>query len=64
MVALYHPRRQTWREHFAWLPNARRIVGLSPTGRATVEMLRLNRPGLMGLREALIAIGVHPPFNS
>jgi hypothetical protein len=25
-----------------------------------VEMLRLNRPGLMGLREALIALGVHP----
>jgi 5-methylcytosine-specific restriction endonuclease McrA len=63
-VALYHPRQQTWQEHFAWLPDARRLVGLSPTGRATVEMLRLNRPGLMGLREALIAIGVHPPFNS
>lgn len=59
-VALYHPRRQAWHEHFAWLPDARRLIGISPTGRATVEMLRLNRPGLMGLREALIALGVHP----
>ena len=40
-VALYHPRQHAWHEHFAWLPDARRLVGISPTGRATVEMLRL-----------------------
>ncbi len=57
---LYHPRQHAWQEHFVWLPDARRLLGISPTGRATVEMLRLNRPGLMGLREALIALGVHP----
>lgn len=60
MVSLFHPRRQAWNDHFAWLPDARRLLGISPTGRATVSMLRLNRPGLMGLREALIALGVHP----
>lgn len=60
MVPLYHPRLHEWHEHFGWLPDARRLIGVSPTGRATVEMLRLNRPGLMGLREALIALGVHP----
>lgn len=63
MTALFHPRQHVWREHFAWLPDARRLIGLTPTGRATVELLRLNRPGLMGLREALIAIGAHPPFD-
>ena len=59
-VPLYHPRQHAWHDHFVWLPDARRLLGISPTGRATVEMLRLNRPGLMGLREALIALGVHP----
>ena len=60
-VALFHPREHFWHEHFAWLPDARRLVGLTATGRATVETLRLNRPGLVNLREALIAIGIHPP---
>ncbi|WP_395751618.1 HNH endonuclease [Prosthecobacter sp.] len=59
-VALYNPRRQIWSDHFAWLPDARRLIGISPSGRATVETLRLNRSGLMGLRQALIALGVHP----
>lgn len=63
-AALFHPRQHLWREHFAWMPDARRLIGLSPVGRATAEMLRLNRPGLMGLRKALIAIGIHPPFDS
>lgn len=63
LAVLFHPREQLWREHFAWLPDARRLIGLTPTGRATVDMLRLNRPGLIGLREALIAIGIHPPYE-
>ncbi|MBE2286038.1 MAG: HNH endonuclease [Prosthecobacter sp.] len=60
-TALFHPRAQRWKEHFAWLPDARRLVGLTPAGRATVETLRLNRPGLVNLRAALIAVGIHPP---
>ena len=29
-VALYHPRRQRWSEHFAWKNYCTRIVGLTP----------------------------------
>lgn len=60
-VPLFHPRQQGWREHFAWNEDATLIVGLTPTGRATVEALHLNRPGLVNLRRALYAHGEHPP---
>lgn len=60
-VALYHPRRQQWHEHFSWNPDFTLIIGLTPTGRATIETLQLNRPGLVNLRRALVALGEHPP---
>ena len=61
IVLLYHPRRQRWRDHFAWNEDFTLIIGLTPTGRATVETLRLNREGLVNLRRVLYAMGEHPP---
>jgi hypothetical protein len=46
LVPLYNPRQHRWAEHFAWSADTLLIVGTSPTGRATVEALHLNRPGL------------------
>lgn len=60
-VALYHPRRQRWSDHFAWKDCCTRIVGLTPTGRATVDALQLNREGLINLRLILYAVNEHPP---
>jgi len=60
MAPLFHPRQHAWREHFMWSEDGQCIVGLTPTGRATVLLLRLNRPQLMNLRYALMVIGVHP----
>ena len=37
------------------------VIGRTATGRATVAALHLNRPELLNLRQALRAIGVHPP---
>ena len=60
-VTIFHPRQQRWPEHFAWSEDHLRIIGLTPTGRATVMLLHLNRASLLRLRRALIAINVHPP---
>ena len=60
-VGLFHPRRQKWSEHFAWSDDFMFIVGRTPTGRATVEELELNREGCINLRRALYAVGEHPP---
>jgi len=59
-VALFHPRQHVWWEHFSWSTDGLRIVGLTPTGRATVALLRINRQPLMNLRLALMAIEAHP----
>ncbi len=64
VILLYHPRKQKWREHFAWNDDYILIIGLTPTGRATVDALQLNREGLMNLRRILYAMGEHPPAES
>ena len=61
MVLLFHPRQQQWHEHFAWNHDCTLIIGLTPTGRATVEELHLNRPGVLNLRHLLLLVGRHPP---
>ena len=58
---LYHPRRHRWSEHFCWSEDALMILGLTPTGRATVERLALNRNGVVNLRGLLVLVGKHPP---
>ncbi|MEG3973951.1 HNH endonuclease [Microcoleus sp. herbarium8] len=60
-VDLYHPRQQNWQEHLSWNQDYTLIIGLTPIGRATVEILRLNREGLVNLRRILYAMGEHPP---
>src|SRR5436309_15286281 len=41
VVPLFNPRTQRWAEHFRWSEDGIRIVGLTPTGRATVAVLHL-----------------------
>ena len=60
-VILFHPRTQFWREHFRWVDGARRIQGLTPTGRATVERLRMNQPRVVVARALWVKAKCHPP---
>jgi 5-methylcytosine-specific restriction endonuclease McrA len=60
-VPLYNPRSQRWQDHFRWNEDFTRIVGVTPTGRATVGALQMNRPGVVNLRRVLFATGGHPP---
>jgi hypothetical protein len=59
VVRLFHPRRQRWRRHFTW--DGGELVGLTPCGRATVEVLNINAAHRVALRELLIEGGVFPP---
>lgn len=63
IVSLFNPRKQRWKDHFAWNENFTLIVGLTPTGRVTVEVLKLNRIGLVNQRVAFYISGDHPPQN-
>lgn len=60
-AALFHPREQSWSDHFAWSDDFTRVRGTTPQGRVTVEALQLNRAGLVNLRRVLAAAGAHPP---
>lgn len=52
MAPLYHPRLAAWSAHFTQHPDGS-VAGLTPTGRATVAALQLNRPLACALRRAL-----------
>jgi hypothetical protein len=60
-VALFHPRRDRWVDHFRWNRDATRILGRTRTGRATVQALRLNRPALVRARRVWVRHQLHPP---
>jgi hypothetical protein len=58
-VALFHPRRQRWSDHFRWEGVV--LVGLTPTGRTTVAALDVNRPLILAIRQEEAERGRHPP---
>jgi len=58
---LFNPRTQAWHEHFQWSRDGSEIAGLTLSGRATVEALRLNNEEIVAARLIWIAVGLHPP---
>jgi len=64
VVPLFHPRHQPWADHFAWTADGLRIVGRTPTGRATVAALRLDSdPDAITVRGYWVLAGWHPPAD-
>jgi hypothetical protein len=60
-VDLFHPRRQEWSDHFEWNEDFTQVRGKTACGRATISALKLNRPGVVNLRQLLLTVGLHPP---
>ena len=58
LTPLFNPRRQVWSDHFR-LDRAQ-IEPLTPEGRVTVFLLRLNRLESIAEREALIILRRYP----
>ena len=58
---LFHSRQHRWAEHFTWNEDFSLLLGLTPTGRATIDRLELNRTGVVKLRRVLYRAGEHPP---
>jgi len=59
-VPLFNPRTDRWTDHFAWDEDWQ-IVGLTPTGRATIAALDLNHPRRVRIREAEEWFDLFPP---
>jgi hypothetical protein len=56
---LFNPRLDRWTDHFRW--DDVWAVGLTTTGRATVEALQMNRPLALEIRREEAARKRHPP---
>ena len=56
---LFSPRQDEWNQHFAW--RGAILIGFSAIGRATIELLDINRPPRLIVRQTLIEEGVFPP---
>ena len=61
LALIYNPRQHKWSEHFQWNKDLLLLIGLSPTGRGTIEQLKLNREGVINQRRILRKSNLHPP---
>lgn len=60
-VRLYNPRIDNWNEHFQWNETETEMIGKTPVGRVTIELLQVNRQSNINQRELLRLVGLHPP---
>jgi hypothetical protein len=55
IVNLFHPRRSVWEDHFRVAGFS--VQGLTPVGRATVDLLQMNAPRRVERRTELVLAG-------
>lgn len=60
-VQLFHPQQDQWDDHFAWNEESSELIGLTETGRATIDALKINRSQLVRVRKMWVTLGEHPP---
>ncbi len=61
IVDIYNPRKQEWINNFKWSDDVLEMIGITSTGRVTIDELKLNRTELQNLRKLLANAGKHPP---
>jgi hypothetical protein len=61
IVPLFHPRKMSWDKNFTWNADATKMLGITPTGRATIDLLQTNRDGVVNMRRVLTIMNEHPP---
>ena len=61
IIEHFNPRKSIWTVHFKWSEDDLLILGETPNGRATIELLQLNRQQVVNLRQLLRNAGLHPP---
>lgn len=56
VTRLFHPRRDSWAEHFRWVGPV--LVGRTAIGRTTIDVLGINLPERVEHRRLLLLAGV------
>lgn len=65
-IHLFNPRQQQWADYFIWTADGLKIIGVTPTGRATCQRLDLNDEFhddgfIQTSRQVWVGVGLHPP---
>jgi len=63
-VKLFNPQQNVWSDYFRWNDDATELLGLTPIGQATINLLRINRLQMIRVRRMWVEMGEHPPSNS
>jgi hypothetical protein len=58
IVRLFDPRRDAWAEHFVW--REAELTARTAIGQVTIQVLAINAPDFLAVREALLAERVFP----
>lgn len=58
LVALFHPRQDSWEDHFAY--RGAILIGLTARGQATIKLLQINTVERVEMRAELMASGDMP----
>jgi len=59
-VSIFHPRRESWNDHFQFEWESGKIIGLTPAGRATVNRLQMNLPRHITARLLWVKLDYYP----
>ncbi len=58
LIRLFHPRGDRWSDHFRW--NGAVREGRTQIGKVTVQLLGMNLPIRLELRNTLMRTGIYP----
>lgn len=56
LTRLFNPRKDDWQAHFAW--HGAKLVGRTPIGRTTIDVLRINLEQRVAYRQLLMQSGL------
>lgn len=59
-VRLFHPRQDQWSDHFQVDAESGKIMGITATGKVTVEYLEMNSASQVAARQLWIRLGLFP----
>lgn len=60
-VPLFNPRKHIWSEHFTWKADDKAfIIGLTPCGRATIQVLKINEGQALRFRRLMVSADWYP----
>src|SRR5688572_5329107 len=56
VIRLFHPRKDSWRDHFAW--HGALLLPKTNIGQVTIDVLEMNHPDVVVLRDWMLELGI------